>query len=436
MSVRVLVGAQWGDEGKGKIVDVLMRDSDVVARFGGGPNAGHTVVIGGKKTILHHIPSGVLHPDRLCLLGNGVVIDATIFAKEIQRVESGGVSCEGRVFVSPRAHLILESHRLLDRLGEEARGGRAIGTTGKGIGPTYGDKVLRRGIRVGDLGEPEVLSARVQEEVLELNRLIVGRYGHAPLNPEDILAEAEAARGILEGRIAEVGEILRECIGAGRGVLLEGAQGTLLDLDHGTYPYATSSSAISGGACTGCGIGPTLIDEVWGVSKAYVTRVGNGPFPTELLGAQGERLREIGAEYGSTTGRPRRCGWFDGVAARYATDVNGLSAIALTKLDVLTGIDPLPVCVAYRIDGEQTTRFPDSAARLARAEPVYEMLPGWHESIEGARRMEDLPHEAIRYVARLEELSGCPIAMVSVGADREQTIERPLVSGAPQPVGN
>ncbi len=424
MSVRVLVGAQWGDEGKGKIVDVLMKDAQVVARFGGGPNAGHTVVISGKKTVLHHIPSGVLHPGRLCLLGNGVVIDAEIFTAEIRRVEDGGVSCDGRVFVSPRAHLILRTHRLLDRLAEEARGDKAIGTTGKGIGPTYGDKVLRRGVRVGDLREPAALAERVREEVQEMNRLVVGRYGHEPIEADDVLEEAKAAGRALDGRIADVGAILRERIARGEGVLLEGAQGTLLDLDHGTYPYATSSSAIAGGACTGSGLGPTLIDDVWGVAKAYVTRVGNGPFPTELHGAEGERLRAIGAEYGSTTGRPRRCGWFDGVAARYATEVNGLGALAITKLDVLTGIDPLKLCVAYRVDGTTTAEFPDSAARLARIEPVYEEMPGWTAPITGARRREDLPPAALRYVERLAELSACPVAMISVGAGREETIER------------
>lgn len=423
MSVRVLVGAQWGDEGKGKIVDVLVRGTQVVARFGGGPNAGHTVVIGGKKTVLHHIPSGVLHSGCLCLLGNGVVIDAEIFTQEIRRIEDGGVSCAGRVFVSPRAHLILGTHRLLDRLAEEARGVRAIGTTGKGIGPTYGDKVLRRGVRIGDLREPAALAERVREEVQEINRLVVGRYGHAPISADEILEEANAAGRALEGRIADVGEILRERIEKGENVLLEGAQGTLLDLDHGTYPYATSSSAVAGGACTGCGLGPTLIDDVWGVAKAYVTRVGNGPFPTELTGAEGDRLRETGAEYGSTTGRPRRCGWFDGVAARYATEVNGLDALAITKLDVLTGLDPLRLGVAYRIDGETTTRFPDTAARLARAVPVYEEMPGWTEPLSGARRLEDLPSAAIRYVERLAELSRCSVAMISVGAGREDTIE-------------
>ncbi len=437
MKVRVLVGAQWGDEGKGKIVDVLVKDAEVVARFGGGPNAGHTVVIAGKKTILHHVPSGVLHPQCLCLLGNGVVIDAPIFTDEIRRLEEGGVRTQGRVFVSPRAHLILRTHRLLDRLAEEARGDRAIGTTGKGIGPTYGDKVLRRGVRVGDLAEPESLADRVREEVQEINRLVVGRYGHAPIEAADVLEEASAARAALDGRIMDVGETLRDRIASGDRVLLEGAQGTLLDLDHGTYPYATSSSATAGGACTGCGIGPTLVDDVWGVAKAYVTRVGNGPFPTELSGELGERLRETGAEYGSTTGRPRRCGWFDGVAARYATEVNGLSALAITKLDVLTGIDELKLAVAYRIDGKETDVFPDVAARLARAEPIYETMRGWTRPVSAARRLEDLPDEALRYLERLAALSACPIAMVSVGPGRDETIEgfAPIGAGGGQAIG-
>jgi adenylosuccinate synthase len=422
MAVRVLVGAQWGDEGKGKVVDFLGRDADVIARFAGGPNAGHTVVIAGKKTILHHIPCGILSEKPLCLLGNGVVVHPEILLSEIAALEAGGVKTAGRIKISPRAHVILSTHRLLDRVSEESRGKAAIGTTGKGIGPAYGDKTLRRGVRVCDLLETDLLEERVRIEVEEMNRVLSSRYDHAPIPVADVIAEAKKAAEALGDMVTETGSLLRSMIAGGADVLLEGAQGTLLDLDHGTYPFATSSSATAGGACTGCGIGPTSIDSVWGVTKAYTTRVGNGPFPTEMLGKDGENLREIGQEYGATTGRPRRCGWFDGVAARYATDVNGMSALAITKLDVLTGIDPIRLCVAYEIDGRETTEFPASAAQLARAVPVYEDWPGWKDDLGSARTPDDLPRTARSYVNRLAEVAGCAVALVGVGADREQTI--------------
>jgi adenylosuccinate synthase len=422
MAVRVLVGAQWGDEGKGKVVDWLGREAKIIARYGGGPNAGHTVVVRGKKTVLHHVPSGILSPDALCLLGNGVVVDADILMAEIRTLEEGGVRCEGRIGVSPRAHVILAPHRRLDRVSEEARGDDAIGTTGKGIGPAYGDKVLRRGIRVGDLLDRAVREDRVRAEVEEMNRVLEGRYGSAPLDPSEVLEEAKRAGAVLAPLVADTRALLLGAIARGDGVLLEGAQGTLLDLDHGTYPFATSSSATAGGACTGCGIPPTAIDSVWGVAKAYCTRVGNGPFPTEIRGAEGEKLRERGAEYGATTGRPRRCGWFDGVGARYATEVNGLEALAVTKLDILTGLDPLRIATAYRIDGRIRHDFPDSVAELDRAEPVYEELGGWEQPLGGARRETDLPAAARAYLARLAEVSGCRVAMVGVGAERDAIV--------------
>jgi len=424
MAVRVLVGAQWGDEGKGKIVDFLGRDVSLIARYAGGPNAGHTVVIRGERTILHHVPSGILNEGPLCLLGNGVVIDAGILLDEIRKLESAGVKTRGRIRIDPRAHLILATHRRLDRVSEEARGAAAIGTTGKGIGPAYGDKVLRRGVRVGDLSDPATLDARVRLEVDEMNRVLQGRYGQAPLPVDEVLDEARTAAAALAPMVAPVGDLLRSAIARGESVLLEGAQGTLLDLDLGTYPYCTSSSCTAGGACTGTGIGPTSIDSVWGVAKAYCTRVGNGPFPTEMTGPEGEALRERGAEYGSTTGRPRRCGWFDGVAARFATEVNGLEAIAITKLDVLTGVDPLRICTAYRIDGETVRAFPDTVARLERVVPVYEEMRGWAEPLEGARDPEDLPGPARDYLARLAEVSGCRVALVGVGPEREQIVAR------------
>jgi adenylosuccinate synthase len=420
--VRVLVGAQWGDEGKGKVVDFLGREARIIARYAGGPNAGHTVVIGGEKTVLHHIPSGILNDGPLCLLGNGVVIDPEILLGEIRKLEAAGVDAHRRIRIDPRAHLILSTHRRLDRVSEEARGAAAIGTTGKGIGPAYGDKVLRRGVRVGDLLEPGTLEARVRLEVEEMNRVLEGRYGQAPLAVDGILTEARAAGAALLPMVANVGALLRRAIADRENVLLEGAQGTLLDLDLGTYPYCTSSTCTAGGACAGTGIGPTSIDSVWGVAKAYCTRVGNGPFPTEMRGREGEELRERGAEYGATTGRPRRCGWFDGIAARWATEVNGLDALAITKLDILTGIDPLRICTAYRIDGELVTDFPDSVARLERAEPVYEEMPGWTEPIEDARAVDELPLPARAYLDRLQEVSTCPIALVGVGPERRQVI--------------
>ncbi|MFN8176906.1 MAG: adenylosuccinate synthase [bacterium] len=422
MAVRVLVGVQWGDEGKGKVVDWLGKDAAIIARYGGGPNAGHTVVIGQRKTVLHHVPSGILHPSTLCLLGNGVVIDAATLKSEMDQLESGGVSCRDRILVSPRAHVILSTHRALDRASEESRGAGAIGTTGRGIGPAYGDKVLRRGVRVGDLLEPDTLVTRVSEEVEEMNRVLVGRYGAQPLDPSEVVAEAQEAARILEGLVADTGAIVREAAAEGVEVLLEGAQGTLLDLDHGTYPFGTSSSATAGGACTGLGLPPTAIDETWGVAKAYCTRVGNGPFPTELTDGQGDRLRESGGEYGSTTGRPRRCGWFDAVAGRYAVDVNGITALVITKLDILTGIDPLRIATAYHIGGETTRQFPWSISRLARAEPVYEDLPGWTEPLAAARKAGDLPRNARSYLDRIADLCGCDVVLVGVGAERDEIV--------------
>ncbi len=422
MAVRVLVGVQWGDEGKGKIVDWLGARTSVIARFGGGPNAGHTVVIAGKKTILHHIPSGILNPKVMCLLGNGVVVDANTLQAEIDELERGGVRCDGRVFVSPRAHLILSTHRLLDKVSEEARGAAAIGTTGRGIGPAYGDKVLRRGVRVGDLLEPDTLEARVTEEAEEMNHVLKGRYGAKGLDAADVVAEARRAAGILAPLVADTGAMLRRAAAEREEILLEGAQGTLLDLDHGTYPFATSSSATSGGAAAGSGLPPTAINETWGVAKAYCTRVGNGPFPSELHGAEGEALRAKGAEYGATTGRPRRCGWFDAVAARYAVDVNGITALAITKLDILTGIDPLRIGVAYRVDGEETKEFPWSVAKLGRVEVVYEEMPGWTEPLSAARQAKDLPSNARAYLGRIAERCGCRVALVGVGAERDEIV--------------
>ncbi|MDP6462162.1 MAG: adenylosuccinate synthase, partial [Gemmatimonadota bacterium] len=409
MAVRILVGTQWGDEGKGKVIDALAGRASVMARYGGGPNAGHTVVIGGKKTILHHVPSGVLHERCLCLLGNGVVVDPVLFMEEIRALEADGIDCRDRILVSPRAHVILPTHRLLDRLAEDRRGAEAIGTTGKGIGPAYGDKVLREGLRAGELALPERVEAKVRADMRRIHAM-QEEAGEELADTDALVEEALESARAMAGMVEDTGVLLRERIEAGEEVLLEGAQGTLLDLDHGTYPFVTSSSSVSGGACTGCGVPPTSVDAVWGVTKAYVTRVGNGPFPTELMeDPTGDLLRSAGAEFGSTTGRPRRCGWFDGVAARYSTRLNGLTAQVVTKLDVLTGIDPLRICVAYRIDGRETTEFPDTAVALGGVTPVYEEHPGWTESLRGARSPEELPDAARSYLRRLEELSGCAV---------------------------
>ncbi len=422
MAVRILVGVQWGDEGKGKVVDYLGSTADYIARFAGGPNAGHTVVIDGKKTILHHVPSGILSPGPRCLLGNGVVVDCTILRAEMDRLEEGGVTVDGRILVDPRAHLILATHRVLDRVSEEARGEKAIGTTGKGIGPAYGDKVLRRGVRIGDLLEPETLEARVRSEVEEMNLVLTSRYGAPPVDADEVVAEAREAADFLRDRIVDTGIMLRQAIADGKDVLLEGAQGTLLDLDHGTYPFATSSHPTAGGACTGTGIPPTSIDEVWGVAKAYCTRVGNGPFPTELTGPAGDDLRAAGAEYGATTGRPRRCGWFDAVAGRYAVELSGISKLAITKLDILTGLDPIRVAVAYRLDGKEITHFPSSVSQLERLEPVWEEIPGWTEPLDDARTPDDLPVKAREYLDRLAELVGARVELVGVGPERAQIV--------------
>ena len=423
MAVRVLVGAQWGDEGKGKIVDWLSRDARLIARFAGGPNAGHTVVIDGKKTVLHHVPCGILNEGPLCLLGNGVVVDARVLADELKRLHEGGVVTAGRILVSPRAHVILEPHRVLDRASEAAAEDGAIGTTGKGIGPAYGDKTLRRGVRVGDLLDDAAREARVRPLVEHTNRMLEILGVAERVDVDETLAEAADAGRLLADMVDDTGARLRQAARDGEEVLLEGAQGALLDIDHGTYPFTTSSSATAGGACTGSGLGPRRIDSVWAVAKAYCTRVGNGPFPSELTGPEGDALRESGGEYGATTGRPRRCGWFDAVAARYALEVNGTDVLAITKLDILTGLEPLRVCTAYRIDGRETTEFPDRIDVLERAQPVWEEHPGWTEPLTGARAVDDLPANARAYLRRLEELTGVRVGLVGVGPNRDQVVE-------------
>ncbi|MFO7893599.1 MAG: adenylosuccinate synthase [Longimicrobiales bacterium] len=417
----VVVGAQWGDEGKGKIVDVLAAEADIVARYQGGANAGHTVDVAGDEFILHQIPSGILHDDKRCLLGNGVVLDLEQFFEELDGLTRRGVEAEARIGISGRAHLLLEYHKNLDRASEARRGLSKIGTTGKGIGPAYEDKVARRGVRAGDLRDADRAATLVRQAAERGNERLAA-VGGEPVDPDAVVAAVLAIRDRLVPLITDVGQEIQEALDAGRRVLMEGAQGALLDIDHGTFPYVTSSNTTAAGAATGTGIGPTAIDSVLGVVKAYTTRVGSGPLPTELESELGERLRALGGEYGATTGRPRRCGWFDAVVVRYAARVNGLTGLALTKLDVLDSLEEVQICTGYEVDGELHESFPDDLARLERARPVFETMPGWEADTTGARTVEDLPDDARTYMQRLEELAGVPIEFVSVGTRREQII--------------
>ncbi len=421
MPTVVLIGAQWGDEGKGKITDFLAEKADVVVRYQGGNNAGHTVVADGKEFKLHLIPSGILYPGKLCLIGNGVVIDPAVLIAELENLAAQKISTEN-LRISPRAHVIFPYHQRLDRCEEERKGARKIGTTCRGIGPAYMDKAARAGIRVADLIDPEEFPARLEDALQEKNRLLNQVYGADGFTCAEILAAYSNYAEIIKPYVADVSIIVNEAIARGQNVLCEGAQGTLLDLDHGTYPYVTSSHPVAGAACLGAGFGPTKINRVVGVAKAYITRVGEGPFPTELKDALGDQIRTRGHEFGTTTGRPRRCGWFDGVVARYATRINGLDCLAITKLDVLSGLEKLKVCTAYRYRGELITEFPATLKVLAECEPVYEEFPGWAEDISEIRRYEDLPANAKNYLARLAELARTPVALISVGPSREQTI--------------
>jgi adenylosuccinate synthase len=419
MNIAVL-GAQWGDEGKGKIVDLLTPNFSIVARYQGGHNAGHTVYANGRKFVLRLLPSGILHDGITCVIGNGVVVDPQALFAEIDEVTAAGVTIGDRLIISDKAHLILPYHRELDLLSEARRGERKIGTTSRGIGPAYEDKIARRGVRVGDLANPASLKGAVEQNVAARNRIIP----ESTMDARQVLEELADAWARMAPWVTDVSLFLARARAAGRAIMFEGAQGTLLDIDHGTYPYVTSSNASIGGVCTGLGIGPRAIDGVIGAAKAYTTRVGEGPLPTELHGEMGNRLRESGQEFGAVTGRPRRCGWYDAVAVRYAVRVNGLDALALTKLDVLDGLPELQVCTAYRCRGNTLTEMPGDVAQLADCEPVYETLPGWRAPTAGARRFDDLPAEARRYVARLEEITGVPAAIVSTGSAREATIVR------------
>jgi len=419
MSALVVVGAQWGDEGKGKVVDLYAPYADLVVRYAGGANAGHTLVVGGEKQILHLIPSGILHEQTRCVVGQGTVIDPAVFLKEIEALNERGVATQGRLLVSQRAHVVLPHHKLIDELREKKSGG-AIGTTKRGIGPCYEDKVARRGIRMGDLLHAERLRRNLDAN-LECWRPVAEDLGGTLPTTDDIVRQYAELGELLRAYIGDAAAIVRASIQAGEKMLLEGAQGTMLDIDNGTYPFVTSSNAVAGGACAGAGIGPTHIRSAIGIAKAYTTRVGGGPFPTELDNETGQRLRDAGAEYGSTTGRPRRCGWLDLVALRHAVAVNGLSELAITKLDVLSALPELEICVAYELDGERLTYPPYE--RVEAVQPIYETLEGWSEDLTSCRSRADLPPAAQRYLARIEREVGCRVGVVSVGPDREDTAD-------------
>jgi adenylosuccinate synthase len=421
MPAVVLLGAQWGDEGKGKATDLLGGRVDYVVRYQGGNNAGHTVVIGDQKFALHLLPSGILTPTVTSVIGNGVVIDPEVLLRELAGLKERGVET-GKLLISANAHLITPYHVTLDKTIERFLGNAKIGTTGRGIGPTYGDKVARLGIRVQDIFDPSILRQKVEGALAHKNQVLVKVYNVRAIDPDAIVDSLLEYAEILRPYVTDTALLLNTALAEGKTVLLEGGQGTLLDVDHGTYPFVTSSNPTAGGACTGSGIGPTRITRVIGILKAYTTRVGSGPFPTELLDADGERLRSIGGERGTTTGRPRRCGWFDAPIARFATRVNGLTDFFLTKLDVLTGFEQIPVCVAYEIDGVRHDEIPMTQTDFHHAKPIYEMLPGWSEDISGARTFEDLPANARAYVKFLEDISGAPMSAIGVGQDRNATI--------------
>ncbi|MQA84149.1 MAG: adenylosuccinate synthase [Streptosporangiales bacterium] len=421
MPAVVLVGAQWGDEGKGKATDLLGSQVDYVVRYQGGNNAGHTVVIGDEQYALSLLPSGVLYPNVVPVIGNGVVVDPGVLLEEIEGLAARGVSCK-LLLLSANAHLIMPHQRALDRVTERYLGKARIGTTGRGIGPAYGDKVGRMGIRVQDLFDPGILHQKLELALREKNQVLTKVYNRRPIEVEPVAEEYVGYGERLRGYVADTSLVLSEALDAGKNVLLEGAQGTLLDVDHGTYPFVTSSSPTGGGACAGAGIGPTRIDRVVGIAKAYVTRVGSGPFPTELFDEYGERLRKVGGEYGVVTGRERRCGWFDAVLARYAVRVNGITDLFLTKLDVLSGLEKVPICVAYEIDGVRHDEMPMTQTEFHHASPIYEYLDGWWEDISNVRSPEELPKNARNYARAVEEMSGARVSAVGVGPGRDQTV--------------
>jgi adenylosuccinate synthase len=422
MPAIVIVGAQWGDEGKGKATDLLGDSVDYVVRYQGGNNAGHTVVIGDESYALHLLPAGVLAKAATPVIGNGVVIDPAVLISEIDGLAARGVSCD-RLLISANAHLIMPHHIALDKVTERFLGGARIGTTGRGIGPTYADKAARMGIRMQDLFDPGILAQKLELVLREKNQVLTKVYNRRGIDAEAAAKQYLGYADRLGRYVADTGLVLNKALDHGKVVLLEGAQATLLDVDHGTYPFVTSSLPTAGGACAGSGIGPTRITRVVGILKAYTTRVGAGPFPTELTGSQGDWLRQAGQEYGVTTGRPRRTGWFDAVIARYATRVNGLTDYFLTKLDVLSGLEKIPVCVAYEVDGARHDEMPMTQTEFHHARPVYEHLDGWQEDISAARSIDDLPRSAQRYVRELEDMIGAPVCGIGVGPRRDQTLQ-------------
>ncbi|MDE5072830.1 MAG: adenylosuccinate synthase [Trichodesmium sp. St16_bin4-tuft] len=417
----IVIGAQWGDEGKGKITDLLSKSADVVVRYQGGVNAGHTVVVEGKIFKLHLIPSGILYPDTDCIIGSGTVIDPKVIIEELDQVEALGISTDN-LMISGAAHVTMPYHRMIDKASEKRRGSKKIGTTGRGIGPTYADKSERIGIRMIDLVNPDRLKEQINWTVNYKNVILEKLYDLSPLNPEEVVNEYLNFADRLRPHVIDASLKIYNAIQLKRNILFEGAQGTLLDLDHGTYPYVTSSNPVAGGACVGTGVGPTMIDRVIGVAKAYTTRVGEGPFPTEAKDEIGDLLCDRGAEFGTTTGRKRRCGWFDAVIGRYAVRINGMDCMAITKLDVLDGLEEIKVCVAYDMEGKRCEDFPGSAIQLSKCKPIYKTLPGWKESTVDCRNLEDLPKQALDYLRFLAELMNVPIAIVSLGASRHQTI--------------
>lgn len=429
MATVVVVGSQWGDEGKGKIVDILTEDAGMVARYQGGHNAGHTVVIGDLEYILHLIPSGILHPAKECVIGNGVVIDPAALIEEVEGLEQKGISLAGRFYISKNAHLIMPYHLALEKGSEKARGAGMIGTTGRGIGPTYSDKMSRIGFRVSDLLRPSLFQKKLESNLDYYNLLIRELYQEKSLAPEPILEEYMRYADRIKDWVADVSVLIRETMAKGENILCEGAQGTLLDVDHGTYPYVTSSSATAGGACTGLGFGPGKVDHIMGVVKAYTTRVGSGPFPTEVEGDLEERFRSLGKEFGASTGRPRRCGWFDGVVVRYSVRINSLNSGALTKLDILDDFETIQICNGYKYKGTLLTEFPTEIDVLEECEPLYEEVPGWQTSTLGVNDFQDLPKNAQDYIRKLEDLIGIPFSIISTGPKRDQTIlvNRPFV---------
>ena len=420
MPVQIIVGAQWGDEGKGKIVDMLSEHVDIVARYQGGANAGHTVYFGQKEYVLHLIPSGIFHPHVTCVIGNGVVIDPTSLLDEIRQLEAAGVNIHGRLLISHNAHLIMPYHKLLDSIREQ--GTAKIGTTGRGIGPAYIDKAMRIGVKIVDLLDRDVLVERLKANVEEKNQILTKVHGGSTIDVDTLIAEYQEFDKKIDEYITDTSLYLYQALKQGKKIIAEGAQGALLDVDHGTYPFVTSSNPTSGGACTGLGIPPTVVNSIVGIVKAYCTRVGNGPFPTELGDATGDRLRAMGHEYGATTGRPRRCGWFDAVAMRYSSMINGIEKIAITKLDVLDQFDEIRVCIGYEYGGRRLKTFPTDVKSLAHITPIYESFEGWKTPLSSVKVYGDLPAKARRYVEALAHLSSTALWIVSVGPRRDQTM--------------